>query len=286
MKFNNIKINCSDLPTLMLNDTKPLTDKQQEELDRLSSIAKLTNRQKRIYEGYLERVDRCQLNNILTDASKKLLKEVYVKEKYNKSNVSLNKEYSLGLINGTLSETNSLRIVSEFNGIVYKVNKDLVYNRHLKGKLDAYEGTSIKKATKVIEIKTATSMQSLLCTLPDKDDFIKKHYWQLMGYLSMTKADLAEIYHVVGNYHESIIQQTISRYLYKVKGLALPKEMIKNNIESIRNNLTFEEIPVSERIFKISAERDEEKIKMIAEKVKAARAYLKEFQEIHLSMNL
>jgi hypothetical protein len=287
MDFSKIKINCSSLSSIMADDTsvKPISEIQQAELDRLLLKAKITPKQEEKVKSYLERKANFHLrDSSLTDGAKKSLIDIYVAEKYGKKIPSSGRDYSLGVINGSVSEFRSLELVSNFTGEEYKVNKDLIFNKYIKGKLDAYTGKSLKNAEKVIEIKTAQSMNSLLDAANNKK-LIDTYYWQLMGYMYLTNSDVAEIYHVVVTYDQNIITESINRYLNRVKGMGLPKEKVEQEIESIRNNLTFDEIPASERIVKLSLERDDEQIDRIKYKVKAARKYLKEFEKIHLNIN-
>lgn len=285
--LNKVKINCSDLSTLMVceKEMKPLSESQELELIKLKSLDKPRETQLRKIEKYENKIALGDIgDSVLTEASKKMLLDVYVKEKYGKKVVNASKDYNIGLINGSLSEFRSLELVSNLTGESFKVNKDLVSNKYIKGRLDAYIGKSIKNANKVIEIKTAQNMQSLL-SMNAKSDLAKIYYWQLMGYMYLTKADIAEIYHVVVTYDSNIIKESINRYLNRVKGMGLTKDKIEQEVESIRFNLTFDDIPPNERMIKVSLERNDSDIDRIKTKVTAARRYLIEFDKIHTSMN-
>lgn len=287
MDFSKIKINCSLLSKIMADDTsvKPITENQELELARLLLKSKRTSNQEEKVRKYLERKSNFHLrDSSLTDSAKTSLIDIYVNEKYGKKIPSSGKDYSLGLINGSLSEFRSLELVSNVTGEQYKVNKDLISNKYIKGRLDAYIGKSLKKAEKVVEIKTSQSMNSLL-SIANKETLISTYYWQLMGYMFLTNARIAEIYHVVVTYDQNIITESINRYLSRVKGMGLPKDKVEQEIESIRNNLTFDEIPASERVVKFSIERNDEEINRIKNKVVAARKYLKEFEKLHLNIN-
>jgi len=264
---------------------KPLTEKQLLDYEKLKLKPNLTIKQEGKFLFYNKKEDSEKLRDtILGRGAKSMLNEVYIREKYNKQTIFFSKDYNIGALNGTLSEYRSLELVANFTGERFKVNKDLISNQHIKGKIDAYTGKSIKNATKVVEIKTASSMSTLI-SLINQEELKTKYYWQLMGYLLLTKAEIAEIYHVLVTYDSNIINESVNRYLSKVRGMGLPKQDIDKEIENIRFNLTFDEIPVTQRIVKFSVTRNEADINRIKTKVLSARKYLVEFDKAYTSMN-
>jgi len=153
MNTSLVKINCSDLKDLM-SIPPELTPFSKTANDKYESLKKITTRnakQEAEYQKYVkkeETLNKYDPDIELSDKAKSLAKEIYIRNKYNKSPLSQGSDYSLGVINGTLSESRSLQLISEVFGEQYKVNKDLVSNAHIKGKLDAYQGRSIYNAKK------------------------------------------------------------------------------------------------------------------------------------------
>lgn len=290
MNTSLVKINCSDLKDLMSlpPELTPFSKTANDKYESLKKRITRNSKQEAEYQKYVKKEETLKKYDPdieLSDTAKSLAKEIYIRNKYNKSPLSQGSDYSLGVINGTLSESRSLQLISDVFGEQYKVNKDLVSNAHIKGKLDAYQGRSIYNAKKVIEVKTATNMDNLLAAVIDRDKLKRDYYWQVMGYMSITKAEVAEIYHVLVTYDENLIQESIKRYLNRIRGFGLPASSVEEEINRIRFNMTFDEIEPEERIIKFTVERNEQDIKRIPKKVKAFRKYLKDFENLHLSIN-
>lgn len=290
MNTSLVKINCSDLKVLMSPppELTPFSKTATEKYEFLKNRITRNAKQEAEYQKYVkkeETLNKYDADKELSDSAKALAKDVYIRNKYNKFPLSQGSDYSVGVINGTLSESRSLQLISDVFGEQYKVNKDLVSNPYIKGKLDAYQGRSVHNAKKVIEIKTATNMDTLLSAVIDRDRLKRDYYWQIMGYMAITKAEVAEIYHVLVTYDENLIQESIKRYLNRIRGFGLPASVVDEEIHRIRFNMTFDEIEPEERVIKFTVHRNEEDIKRIPKKVKAFRQYLKGFENLHLSIN-
>lgn len=262
-----------------------ITEKQQEIYDEwlIKGRENLTDNQKDKFDRYDYAIKNKDDYSKLSEGCITELKNIYVYEKYNKRVTGSSKDFVISMLNGTLSEGKSLEMLSDFDGVEYKVNKNLIQNRYLKGKIDAYVGNSIKKAKKVVDIKTVANMQSLLSHTLNKKQ--QDYYWQIMGYLAITGAEVGEICYCCVTYPQEIILEEIRRYKMRVSGLSLPKNEIEKAIEQIRNDLTFDEIPPSERIIRIQVERNEQDIKLISEKVKMCREWLNYFDTYHDNLN-
>lgn len=290
MNTSLVKINCSDLKDLMSihKDLAPFSKTASARYEKLKRKNTRTTIEEAEYKKYVNKeknLKKYDPEKELSDSAKSLAKDVYIRNKYNKFPLSQGSDYSVGAINGTLSESRSLQLISDVFGEQYKVNKDLVSNTYIKGKLDAYQGRSIYNAKKVIEVKTASNMDNLLNAVIDREKLKEQYYWQVMGYMAMTKAEVAEIYHVLVTYDENLIQESIKRYLNRIRGFGLPESIVNEEIHRIRFNMTFDEIEPQERIIKFTVERNEQDIKRIPKKVKAFRQYLKNFESLHLSIN-
>lgn len=268
------------LPTAV----KPLSGKQIAEMSGLISKMNPTDKQKERLDYLLKRHNNKGTAGAFTNSALAIIRDIYVLEKYGKSPVSLTDDYSLHAINGTLSESRSLELISDYTGLDFKVNKELIKNAYLKGKLDAYIGPSIKKAKYVIEVKTAKGMQSILDTIK-KESLLKQYYWQLVGYMALTGAEIAEVYHVLVSYDVNIVNEMVKKYLNRIRNLNVPPLEVDTAIKRIQDNLNFDNIPVNERIVKVSLERNDDDIKMVKERVKDVRRCLEEYQKMHLLIN-
>lgn len=287
MDFNKTLISCSALPAIMANtkEGKPLTDKQSEEFAKLTVHPNRSKSQQEKYEKYLIRLENEGKIDAIGAGGISKLKDIYIKEKWHKEIINVAKDYVPAVLNGTLSESKSLDLVSELDGVTYKQHKCLMKNRYLKGILDCYLGKSLKKIEKVTDIKTAASMQSLLSLVKDEETK-SKYYWQIMGYLAITGANEGEICHCLVSYSDRIINDEINKFLHRTKNLGFDGEYIDAQIHRIKFNMTFDEIPIEQRVVRFKVQRDEDAIKNIYEKVKFCRKWLNNFDELHRSMNI
>ncbi len=287
MDFSKTLISCSALPAIMATtkEGRPLTEKQSEEFAKLSVHPNRTEIQERKYEKYLIRVKNEGRVDVIGGGGISKLKDIYIKEKWHKEIINVAKDYVPAILNGTLSESNSLALVSELDNTTYKKHKCLIKNRYLKGILDCYLGSSLKRISKVMDIKTAASMQSLLSLIKDEETQ-SKYYWQIMGYLSITGAEEGEVCHCLVSYPERIITDEINKFLLRTKNLGFDGEYIESQIHRIRFNMTFDEIPIEQRVVRFKVQRDAEAIKNIHHKVKFCRKWLNDFDKLHRNMNI
>lgn len=266
------------------NTSRPLSGAQEIEFIKLSSKDKdkLTVNQEEKLESFLKRKENILKGDIFSTTAISELKNIYALAKYGKSPVSISKDYSTPILNGIMSENESLKLVSDLDGIDYKKYKKTISNAYIKGQIDAFVGKSVKRCSKVVEIKTAVSMQSLVTSV-GYEELLKKYKWQLAGYLYLTGAEVGEIIHCVVTYPEKIINEEIKKFKFKAVNWGMPIEYMEREIEKIRFNLTFDDIPAEERVIRVRLERNEEDILMIKNKVKATRKWLSDFELLHLS---
>ena len=287
MDFTKILISCSALPAVMANtkEIKQLTEPQEIEFAKLRIHPSRSKLQQDKYKKYIIRSENAGKVDSIGAGGISKLKDIYIKEKWGKEVVSVAKDYVPGILNGTLSEHKSLSLISELDGVAYRKHKSLIKNKYLKGILDSYLGNSLKKIEKVTDIKTASSMQSLLSLIKDEETNTK-YYWQIMGYLAITGANEGEICHCLVSYPERIINDEINKFLQRTKNLGFDGDYIDSQIQRIKFNMTFDEIPIEQRVVRFKVERDDNAIKNIYEKVKFCRKWLDKFDNLHRSMNI
>lgn len=290
MDFSNIKISCSDLPQLMSNgkENKPLDDKAKTKLEKIKHKMtwgiELTKTDLENYPKLIKREEAELEPFLISNANETVLRKIYSREKYNKFPQSISSDNTPAMINGTMSEHVSLALASEVLNKKIKVNKGLIFNDHLKGITDGYTGRTIYKANHVYEIKTAANYETFL-DFTVKTEEKTKFYWQIMGYLSITGAKKGTLIHSCVSYHPDIITQEIGRYLARIRGLNMPQEKVDAAIKRIRDNMTFDDIPQSERIFTLTIERNEDDIELIRKKVECFRFWLSDFDKKCSKMN-
>lgn len=264
---------------------KALSEIQIAELNELSKKAKRTEKQDERYNVLLERQKNGGKLNAIGKSGLSKLRDIYVREKYQKEAMSVSKDFIPAAMNGILSEGKSLSLICELDGVSYNVHKKLIKNKYLKGVIDAYSGKSVYKSKKVIDIKTASSMQSLVSLIKDEETK-SLYYWQIMGYLAITGAEEGEICHCLVSYPERMINEEINKFIARVKNIGVDGEYIEENIERIRFNMTFDEIPIEQRVVRFNVQRNDDAIKRIYEAVKLSRKWLIDFDITHNMMNI
>lgn len=290
MDFSNIKISCSDLPQLMSNgkENKPLNEKDREKLDKIKNKMlngiELTKTDLGNYPKLIKREEAELEPFLISKANENVLRTIYSREKYKKYPQSSSKDYSLQIVNGTMSEKVSLELSGEVLDRKIKVSKDRISNEYLKGIIDGYTGRTVYKANHIYEIKTAANYETFLNNANSEKER-SDYYWQVMGYLSITGAKKGTIIHTCVSYHPDIITQEIGRYLAKIRGLNIPSEIVDKSINRIRNNMTFDDIPKNQRVATFTVERNEEEIELIRKKVLSFRVWLNDFDKKCLEMN-
>lgn len=269
-------------------ENKPLDEKSRAELDKINKKIlegkELTKTDIKNHPKLIKRAEAELEPFLISKANENTLRVIYSREKYKKYPQSSSKDYSLQMVNGTMSEKESLELSKEVLGCKIKVSKGVISNDHLKGIIDGYTGRTVYKANHIYEIKTAANYETFLNNANSEKER-SDYYWQVMGYLSITGAKKGTIIHTCVSYHPDIITQEIGRYLTKIRGLNVPSEIVDKQIEKIRNNMTFDDIPKNERVATFTVERNEEEIELIRKKVLSFRVWLSDFEKKCLKMN-
>ena len=285
MNFKKAKIRCSDLYSVMslTSKNRKLTDKQSVELDKLLSKEELTEKQDIRLKELSERRNNELKLEILSKGCITTLVDVYSRYKYDKNEPTFQGEYVPSLMNGTLSEGASLKILSELDGVDYKLEKSVISNSYLSGIIDAYIGDKPKGAKVIIDVKTATSLQSLLVNL--RKDVKPQYYWQMMGYLFITGADYGEVCHVLPSYHPTIIESELQKLKHRLSILELDEKELDIKCNRLIDSLTFDDIDIRKRVVRFRIEPDKKVFKQIKEKIKHCREWLSLLDKEHTALN-
>lgn len=215
----------------------------------------------------------------LSSGAKSHLKRVYGYAKYGKWCASSDKgtKYTN---KGTLAEMDSINLISRLQGVQYEKNEERVSNDYLTGIPDVFLGKSIYEAEYVIDIKTSWDIETFLNNL--NKPLCNSYWWQIQGYLAITGAKLGEVSYCLVDTPTSIINNE----LYKLKERMDvvtdedPAYLIKQ--QELINNMTFGDMPESERRLRFYVERDDEAIQKVYRKVELCREYLNEIESLHL----
>jgi len=217
---------------------------------------------------------------LLSATAKNMLRQVYVEAKYDRRKEIFSKPIEKGLN----AEEDSITNLSVHDKEVYKKNETRLNNDWFTGEPDLYLGESIQNADTIIDIKTPYDLASFISNVGAEINF--DYYCQLQGYFSLSNAKRGFIAYVLTNTPLHIIKRELE-YLFKKMNVATNEaEEYKKAAAEYVWNVTFDDIPLSERIIKIPVKRDDEFIESMKRKVEKAREYLTQFQELHLASGL
>lgn len=255
-----------------LSEKDKVTDKQQEELNRL------------IYK---------RDNPVLHKTTQNHLIEVFSDKQYNRREEIKSKF----LDKGNDREEDSLTLLSRVTKKLYVKNSIRLENEYMSGETDAFEGEEIKKATETVDTKTSWS---LITFLKAKHSAIDHDYkWQGISYMWLTGAKKHTIAYCLVNATEKAISdekrqlsyryneidvETNEEYVEKCKKIEInhifdidsfvkeyPHFEFHNNIEEWDYD-----IPMEDRVHIKEVFRDEQEIEYLKKKVVGCRVWMNE----------
>lgn len=278
--WNEAFIRCSCIGKIMANGRgSVLTEKQAAELERLQSMDKRTEKQEETLQVLLEKRDATPS---LSDTCKSYLKEVYMYYKYGKESVG-GSERSRYTIKGRTVEDESIMLLSRLDGIHYEKNQQRFQNQYLTGEPDIIVSSQDGNAEKIIDIKSSWDGNSLLSNIGSPLNPL--YFYQVQGYMALTGAKSAEVAYVLVNMPQEIINGEKNRIFRTMNPATEENIDYKKAIHRLEFNMTFDEIPIKERVVRFAVERDEELINKIYQRVEQCRDWLREFEEIHAGIN-
>lgn len=277
--WSNAYIRCSCIGKIMANGRgSVLTEKQAAELERLSSLESPTEKQQETLKVLLE---KRYATPSLSDTCKSYLKEVYMYHKYGKESVG-GSERSRYTIKGRSVEDESIMLLSRLDGQYYEKNQVRYQNDFLTGEPDILVSSPDNIITKVIDIKSSWDGNTLLSNIGSPLNQL--YFYQVQGYMALTGAQQAEVAYVLVNMPQEIINGEKNRIFKTMNPVTEENIDYKKAIARLEHNMTFDEIPIRERVVRFKVERDEELINNIYARVKQCREWLSEFEQIHLSL--
>tara|TARA_R110000868_G_scaffold144470_1_gene363700 strand:+ start:299 stop:1096 length:798 start_codon:yes stop_codon:yes gene_type:complete len=255
-----------------------LTEKQAEELDRLSGLPQRTEKQELTYQTLLTKKNAPPE---LSDTAKSYLKELYVFHKYGKETVG-GSERSKYTMKGVSVEDNSIKLLNRLDGALYSKNESYFKNEFICGTPDIIATTS-PDTKKIIDIKSSWDGASLLSKIGNPLD--SNYYYQVQGYMALTGATEAEIAYCLVSMPDEIINSEKKRIFYLLNPATEQNPEYLEAIEKLENNMIFDEIPEEERVVRFKVERDDAVIEKIYERVRICRLWLADFEKLHTGLN-
>ena len=150
-------------------------------------------------------------------------------------------------------ENAAIDLLGQIEDKLYTKNIQKFENEHLKGMPD------IIPPDEVIDIKLPWDVNSM----PYFDELNTLYWWQMQAYMDLTGKDAARVVYLLVNAPEYLIESEIKRAQWN----GLPTD-------EIRQNLTFEDMPMDMRIVQYRVLRDDEAIAAIKQRVEDIRVYI------------
>lgn len=193
---------------------------------------------------------------------------------------------------GNHREEDSITLLSLTRKKFYKKNDQRIDNDFISGEPDLFDGPEIRKAEEIIDTKTSWSAHTFWRSKMKPLD--KSYYWQMMGYMWLTGAKSATVaFCLVNGTLEAIVdEKRKAGYRYGPDPDSNPEykkecEQIEINhifdIEAFKREYPFYQfdvnnwaydIPMNERIFTHTVQRDDSEIKAIENRVIEARDWM------------
>jgi hypothetical protein len=279
INWNDVLFRCSCIGKIMAEGKGlVLTDKQAQEIDRLQSLPKLTEKQQ---QTLLDLIAKRDAPPKLSDTCISYLKEVYVFHKYGKEPVG-GAERSKYVLKGKAVENESIMMLSRVDNADYTKNEIRYTNDFLTGEPDiivSKDGNPVK----ILDIKSSYDFATLLSNYGSSLNPL--YYAQMQGYMALTGATEAEVDYCLVNMPQEIIEGEKRRIFYAINPATEEDPYYKKQIEKVEWNMTFDEIPITERILRFPVARNEEYIQKVYAKIAECRKWLDEFDSIYTNLN-
>ena len=280
MNWSQTLIRCSCIGKIMADGRgSVLTDKQHESMLELQMKESRTPKQQETLDSLIAKRDAPPS---LGDTCISYLKEVYIWHKYGKEPIG-GAERSKYTMKGKLVEEDSITMLNRIDQASYKKNDIRFTNSHLTGEPDIIADET-GNGIKIIDIKSSYDFATLLSNIGSPLNPLYKY--QMQGYMALTGALEAEVCYCLVNMPQEMINSEKKRLFYALSAATEDSPEYVRQVSKLENNMTFDEIPIKERVLRFPVQRDEELIQKIYKRVEACRIWLEEFDELHTNLNL
>lgn len=203
----------------------------------------------------------------LSATAKNHLKEVYIREKYGRSKDIQTKAMKKGLE----CEPESIFMISKHNGQLYEKNEQRFTNGWITGLPDVITPDCI------IDVKTCAD----IWTFHDKvgETVSDNYYAQIQAYMWLTERPKGQIAFCLT---DATPQMVMDEQLYAFRKGDYVTELSPEYVQKcqeIEKAMTYEDIPLPEKIWVENIDRNEEFIEKIPQKVEKARQFLQDYDQ-------
>jgi hypothetical protein len=260
--------------SLALNEEKYSNFKNKECKSALETLNKIQELKKEI-----PALEKSKDEIVLSEVCKTYLIQSYVLSKYGRVREIKTKQ----MIKGTISEDDSISLVSVLDGKLYTKNTERIENEFISGTPDLYDSDDIFNCNEIIDIKTCWDIFTFLSNVPTPENDI--YYWQLQGYMALTGAKIGTIAYCLVNTPESIIEGEKYNLLKRMDVATELDPSYQKEVQLLLANRYFDDIPMNERLLTYSIDRNDDDIEKMYKRVDKCREFLAEFEDMHMKFS-
>lgn len=285
--INSFRINCSQISSLMSNaqGNKRATETEIKKLfgylgrdySELSESMKYTAKeimQREIYYNPKK-------------PSGKILSEIilsYAYEFYGKGKITKGNDSPHAAEKGNIAEPEAIKILSVIDSIEYTKNEEKFINQWFKGIPDILLRNNENKVEKIIEIKVSYDLPSFIMSKVSPEP--AHNYFEVMGYMDLTKCKNAEIVHLLVDMPEQISSFEEKRLRERYKSLEINEETISARVNTALNNMTYADIPLEFKYFRRPVTLNKFTMKMIKSRLTHSKKWLTDIHNVFTNKNL
>lgn len=207
-------------------------------------------------------------NDTLSETCKTHLIDIYVRHKYGRQSDISNRYTEKGM----MVEEDSITLYTRVKKKLFIKNEQHLSNAFIKGTPDLFIGSSLDTAEEIIDIKSSWDIFSFFRI--HTQSLNKHYYWQMQGYMALTGATKATIAYCLVNTPTITINDEKRRLFYKMNIATEENELYKEACIALEKAMTYDDIPIKERVIELSVERSDADIEQIYQRVEKGRAYL------------
>lgn len=194
---------------------------------------------------------------LLSETTKTYLKELWIKEVFDRERIITTKQTAKGIE----CETDSLELVEKVLGKKYFKNIKEYTNDHLAGIPDVVDTDF------VLDIKTSWDIWTFANV--EEDAARKTYYGQLLGYMLLTGKKKAKLAYCLVNLPESFIYDEFRKLVYQG---AVPDN--EDGEAVVRKMYTYDDIAPEKKVKTFEFELDEEIAEKLINRINIARFYM------------
>jgi len=103
--------------------------------------------------------------------------------------------------------------------------------------------------------------------------------------MALTGAEIAQVCYCLVNMPQEMINSEKKRLFYALNAATEDSPEYVRQVSKLENNMTFDEVPIKERVVRFPVPYDEALIQRVYKRIEQCREWLKEFDVEHTNLN-